>query len=359
MKTIPIDIFLSFKNKCKKELLLFDEVIKDNYQLNLKQLNLKNGNNLSLILNKITLQNYPEKVKIFLQEEFLGNNNLLNKFTREIFVKMLQDINFQFCYLKFYTEIISAYNFYGIEYDFSYLINLVESKYLMDIHHKDVLLSKIIKENLSDDKSLVYHNLILISDLVKEKILDDKILDVIFNDLNQHLNLAEELYIFVKENPKPEFLQQIDLSKYNLRYQVLFSELNQINKQNSIKLEKEQELIVNNKEENEIRNMIEEYLFLEEIEEILTYFKNKISTHQMKNLWVEVSLDLYLEEEENKILYLLMNLYKKKLINKSNINVGLNDLMKRNELNQENVMIKNIIKFLNKHEINLPLNVSS
>jgi hypothetical protein len=194
---------------------------------------------------------------------------------------------------------------------------------------------------------------------VKEKILDDKILDVIFNDLNQHLNLAEELYIFVKENPKPEFLQQIDLSKYNLRYQVLFSEINQINQQNSIKQELEQELIVNNKEENEIRNIIEEYLFLEEIEEILTYFKNKISTHQMKNLWVEVSLDLYLEEEENKILYLLMNLYKKKLINKSNINVGLNDLMKRNELNQENVMIKNIIKFLNKHEINLPLNVSS
>ena len=341
MKNIPIEIFLSFKNKCKKELLLFDTIVKDNMQLNLKQLNLKNGNNLSLILNKITLQNYQDKVKIYLKEEFLGNNNLLNKFTRDIYVKMINDINFQFSYLKFYSEVISAYNFYGLSYDYSYLINLVESKYLMDIHHKDVLLSKVIKDNLSDDKNLVYHNLILIGNLVKEEILDEKILDIIFKDLNNNLNLAEELYVFIKHYPKKEFLEQINLSLYNLRYQVLFNELSQVVE---IKTENKNlnEKINNSSEENEIRNIIEEFLFLEEVDEVITYFKKKINTSRLKDLWMEVSLELFLEEEENKILYLLNNLSKKHLLNKQNFQKGLHNLMIKNELKEKDKIVKKI-----------------
>jgi len=355
-ETIPINKFILFKNKCNNEVLLFNKVI-STPKVNLKKINLKNENLLSLILNKITLNNYQDKAKEYLENEFLGSNESLDSFTRQIYFKMITDEHFQYCYLKFYQIIISAYNFYGIKYDYSYLINLVETKYLMDIYNKDTLLGKIINKEIPSDRKFCYHNLVLIITLIKENILSYDLFNQIMKDFINNTHFSEELLVILKfyQEKQEEIISQLDLSKYSLRYQVILNEM----------LEKEEEVndeITNDKlkpkndeKDNLFRNIIEEYLFIEEIDEVITFIKKHLTTNLDHNKFVEIIIEIYLENENQNLLDLLMELYQKNYIKKPNILEGTITSIEKNKCGE----LKNIISFIkniyHKNDIHIKL----
>jgi len=346
---IPINKFMLFKQKCNKEILLFNKVI-NSPKVDLKKLNLKNENLLALILNKITLNNYQDKAKEYLSNMFLGSNESLDNLTRQIYFKMISDEYFQYCYLKFYQFIISAYNHYGIKYDYSYLVNLVETKYLMDIYQKDTLLGKIINKEITDEKKFCYHNIRIIIILIKEKILSDNLYQHILKDFINKIDYAEELLVILKcyQEKQEEIISQLDLSKYNMRYKVIFEEM--------LVTETvcdESPIIIKSKNDNKetlFRNIINEYLFIEEIDEIIIFVEKNLTSNLDKNKFVEIIIEIYLDNENQILLDLLIELYNKNFIKKHNIFEGTTTSIEKNKCGK----LKDVIKvFYQKHNIKL------
>lgn len=351
---IPIKNFLLFKNKCNKEILLFNKII-SSPKVNLKKLNLKNENNLSLILNKITLQNYQDKAKIFLEKEFLGSNEALDSFTRQIYFKMLSDEHFQYSYLKFYQIIISAYNHYGIKYDYSYLVNLIETKYLMDIFNKDTLLGKIINKEIPNDKKYSYHNLVLIISMIKENILSEELFQNILNQFVNNQDYPEEILVILKNYPEKqsEIISKLNFENYGLRYQVIFKEMLE-NKVEDIKIVDKIKKKTNEKE-NLFRNIIEEYLFNEEFEEILVFVKNNLNSNMDNNKFVEIAIEIYLENENKNVINMLMQLYQKNIIKKFNIIEGTITSIEKNKCGKLTNLIANIKSSYQNNKIKINL----
>ena len=336
---IPIEHFLIFKSKAKDELLLFNKKFTNN---NIKQLNLKNNNNLSLILNKITIDNLNDKVSQFLQKEFLGSYELLDKFTRDIYFKMISDEHFQLVYLKFYIIIINAYNFYGIKYDFSYLINLVESKFIMDIYNKDVLLSKIIKDNITDNNLTIHNNLKIIYFMIQQNLFSYELFNHIIQTIINNPSFEEHLITLIKINPDKNILQLINKDLYSFRFKVIIDDIFYTQKNTNNITEN------TNKHINMITYIIEEYLELLEPQEIITFYQNNLNTHSHKDI-IFISLDFFFNHKQHKATDIIHILYSNNILPLQHINKYIKKYIKNNK--QKDIIIKQFIKY----NINLTL----
>jgi len=320
MKVIPLTLFNSFKNKTDDKIYLFNKKIVNKVK---KNNNLKNKSSLlKLYLNKINTQNYLSQTKKFLGEKYITRDKL-NELTTSFFSLLISEDNFTEQYLLFYKIILENYYNYH-KYDFSYLVNLVESKFLIDFENKKVLLTSLInnlikipkdindKEKNNYIKSYKINNLKNIYFMIKNNILDKKIIPSIYQSLSKDDNY-EYLYEFLKLNLDIEYLRnfnQTKLSCCNLRLQTLFKEL-------YLELENDKEKTkLENKETKEnkpkisnkllIVNIIEEYLFLEEIEEVITFIENHILKKNLQVKFVETILSYGKENnKEKEMTYLL------------------------------------------------------
>ena len=328
MKVIPLNTFCSFKKVSNDIILLFNKEIKNKLK---KNNNLKkNQNILNIFLNKVNTENYLTQCKRFLAENFI-NKDKFNYITTEFYKKIISESNFTDSYLLFYKTIIENY-YNESKYDFSYMINLVESKFKMDFENKKVLLESVInnltkipndinqKESCNYIKSYKINNLRLIYSMIKNKVLSDDIISYIYDTLNSDTNI-EFLYEFLKLTKDIQFINNLDISKYNLRFQTLFKELkNSLNKKDtnnnkslSIKKPKFSNKIL-------ITNIIEEYLFNDEIDEVKVFIENYILKKNLQVVFVETALTFgknnnNLKDIEN-MLELVKHTLKKKPISK-------------------------------------------
>lgn len=321
---------MSFKMKSTEEILLFNKEIKSKVK---KTYNLKKNHTiLNLYLNKVNNENYLVQCRKFLQENYLTENKM-DEFTIEFYFKLISEDNFMESYLLFYKTIIeNYYNF--TKYDFSYFINLIETKFLMDFTNEKMLLQDVINkhikipDNLNDIekqnyiKSYKLNNLKLIHLLIKHNILKKDIEKHILNNLNEYED-KEFIYHFINITNNIDYIDNIDINKLSLRFQTLFKEL--LNKKKSN--EKEFTIVKSKPKTSHktmIHNIIEEYLFNEEIDEVNTFIENYVLKKNLQVLFVETSI-LYgkKNDTENEIYEMLelvkSTLKKKPVINKKNL----------------------------------------
>lgn len=329
MKVISLDTFLSFKKFGDNDMMLFGKKIKNHIKKS-KTIK-KNFSYLNLTLNKVNNTNYLIHLKNFLKTYYIENNQFSN-ITLEFYVKMISDDNFMESYLLFYKELLEAY-YKKSKFDFTYFINLVESKFLMDFENKKVLLGNMInsKINIPDDiteeKKLNYintyktNNIKLIYFLIKHDILDDKIIqNILYPILSQEENL-QYLYELLVLNKDYDYLSKLNFNNYNLRFKTLFKEL--LNSKNNIpsKNSNINKTTKNNKNNNKnlIENIIEEYLFMDEIDEVKTFIENHILKKNLQVKFVEISLSYgksHNKEKEIKgMLEQVSHILKKKPVN--------------------------------------------
>jgi len=304
MNVIPLKDFYEFKSYANIQILLFNKKIKNKVK---KNNNLKkNCNKLNLFLNKVNKENYYSQCKKYIEDNTFDRETL-KIFTTEIFKKILCDGEFIESYFLFYKTIIDNYYNY-CNYDFTYFINLVESKFIMDFSKESVLLSTIINNLISipDDVTLTektnylkthkFNNLKLIYYLIKHNILDKKIIPYIYEILSNQIteDSHEALYLFITYNEDLEYLKTCDLSSFNLRISTLFSELQKKLENNIIThvIKTKNKVNKNLKTCNKtlIINIIEEYLFMEDIDEVKIFIETYVLKKNLQRIFVETSL---------------------------------------------------------------------
>ena len=298
MKVIPLNTFYSFKNVSNDTILLFNKQIKNKLK---KNNNLrKNQTILNLFLNKINTDNYLIQCKKFLAENFIPKDKF-NTITTEFYKKIISEGNFTESYLLFYKTIIENY-YNDTKYDFSYMINLVESKFIIDFQNKKVLLGSFInsltklpndiqeKEKNNYITTYKLNNLKLIYSMIKNNILSNDIIPYIYEILSKENN-EEFLYEFLKLTKDINYINTIDITQYNLRFQTLFKEL-KLSLQNNNPNHKNNKSIQKPKYSNKILiiNIIEEYLFNEEIDEVKVFIENYILKKNLQVTFVETAL---------------------------------------------------------------------
>ena len=312
MKIIPLAVFNSFKTNIHEKVYLFNKKIVNKVKKNNSIR--KNSSLLKLYLNKINKENYLSQTKKFLGEKYITKSDL-NEFTTSFFSLIISEDNFTEQYLLFYKTIIE--NYYNIhQYDFSYLVNLVESKFIIDFQNKKVLLGNLINKlvkiptDINDNEKNNYinsykkNNLKILHFMIKHKILDSKITTVIYNTLNSQNNY-QFLYEFIKLNQDIQYLQNFyknNINKLSLRLQTIFKELIKLLETKPTNLNTNIVKKTNHKISNKILiyNIIEEYLFLEDIDEVKTFIENHILTKNLQVTFVETVLNYGKKNNKNK-----------------------------------------------------------
>ena len=297
MKIIPLNKFCSFRTLVNDEILLFNKEIKTK---------LKNNNNLkknqtilNLYLNKVNNDNYFNQCKKFISTNYIQKDSFDN-LTLEFYKKLILEGSFTESYLLFYKTIIENY-YNESKYDFSYLVNLVESKFLMDFENKKVLLESFIKnlidipKDLNESEIKNYHNthklnnIKLIFYMIKSGILSDSLISNIYKTLSLDGN-EDFLYEFLKLTKDENYISTMDLNNLSLRFKTLFIELKKELQDTNQDAEKTR--ISKPKISNKIliTNIIEEYLFIDEIDEVKTFIENYILKKNLQIKFVETVL---------------------------------------------------------------------
>lgn len=313
MKLIPLNRFLEFKTLVSEKILLFNKEIKSKLK---KNNNLKkNQTILNLFLNKVNNDNYFSQCKKFIEKNYIQKESFDN-LTVEFFKKILLEGTFTESYLLFYKTIIKNY-YNETNYDFTYLINLVESKFLIDFENKKVLLESFIQNliniptDLNKKEIINYHNthklnnLKLIYYMIKNNIFSKDLITIIYKTLSQNDN-KEFLFEFLKLTKDINYINSINLNEFNLRFKTLYIELKQQLEKNTIKNVD----VINTKPKisNKILiiNIIEEYLFIDEIDEVKIFIENYIFKKNLQIVFVETALQYAKQNNKRKeIEYML------------------------------------------------------
>ena len=280
-------------SKVKEKLQISKEKIENKFSLLINKLD---SNNIDKIIEEFII-----KFKDIKEEEFVV-------FQRNIYTRILKDNKFQLLYLEFFMKIKEVYNIlFG--YDEKYFISLIEYKFKFDYSdQKPIFENKIILDEIhqlnSEENRINNLNLILI--FIKNGFFNKNILDNI-SDLLMNSEYIPDINYFVSDDYVKKnytFLNYHEILKskinqtMNSRYKVILNSIfenfgieykNYNERSNSItSTDLDNEMLnydinlktvesfeqFKSKIEIEIDNIIEEYLLIEDFEEINNYLEN-------------------------------------------------------------------------------------
>jgi hypothetical protein len=274
-------------------------------------------NKINFILNKVN-GNTDSLIEEFMKNINILNENDFNKLQKIFFVKLLNDIKFLDDYVNFYTKIFYIHIQNNLK--ISYFINLFEDFF------NYIFLSK--GSGYEFDKTIynidIYKQnfLVVLKKFIDIKFFTNDIFDYIFNTLIS-LNDVNSIYYFCKDSNLNEgFKSKLNELKLETeRDKILINDLLKVkvNKKN-YKIKKQ--VITPKKESNEIEieNMIEEFLFLNNNEDIIYYLKenNKLIEKfifKLKKEYNKNNKNNKNNKEKCKIKNLFTDLINKNLIN--------------------------------------------
>ena len=360
MEVLDINTFLSFKSQeslqsldnASKELIaeLFSHIDKKNKKNNKKNSNhvLKNQklqnkkeniiNKVNLILNKLSESNIDNLVI-----EFLENINQVEQFDYEeiqktFYLKIISEINFVKIYLQFLNIIKSIYGRVQ-NYDLTFFISAIETKFNIDYTNYDICPENkfnFIKEIDIEQKRI--NNLTLIINLVECGLLSKDILEYCDSAIiNQTIFLSDIYYWF---NLRNRSLTEEEISKIkshlllstNTRDNVLLTNLINNTLNTNIIEEPTQNITTTNNKPKvntfilEIDNIIDEYILMNNYEDIVQFITDRCKDAISKNKFSEVLVDKYLlskKEACNTIIELIKQLTKAQILFKTNIAKGI------------------------------------
>ena len=325
-------------------------------------------------MNKITNSNIDEILLEFCENITIDNNEDFKDITLLFWKKMILHSGFSEIYFKFFRKIIFVYS-KVLDFDISlkYFIDIVETKFLMDYNNHQSDLQKEIENEINIPKDLTqeeilnytnnykFNNLTIIKILLKEELLDKSIKYFIKEILFKNKKNSYDIYVWYSDNILTE--EKLDIEKFineneniSLRDKYLLEDLISEDKTviNEIIIDKEKDYL-----STEVTNLLEEYFFIKEIEEIVLFIVQKCDSAILKNNFSRCILEFYFSNKEEyckEILELFKYLLNKKVLFKSNLSRGLIFLYKnwnnvKFDYPNHSIRMKNYLQFLNSEGI--------
>jgi len=384
MNKIDISSFILFKthsetqelsNEILKKLnLIFPDIDKkrnrnknkNNVLKTQKILNQKENisNKVNMILNKLSEKNMDSLII-----EFINSINQVSKETYEeilktFYIKIISEINFINIYLDFLKIINLLYNKVQ-QYNLSFFYDIVENKFKNDYTNYEIsLVSNFNFINDLNGETNRLNNLLLINRLIEHKLLSDNIYKYCDNIiLNQNIFYSDIYYWFSYKNKKLTILEEnkikeiITTKNISTRDSILLKNMcSNIQDNKNINNKTESQIDTINIESNHI---IDEYLMMKSINDIKYFIENRCIDNISKNKFCEILINKYYtynKDKSNIILSLVEELFKLKILLKSNISKGV--LMIHNnweeisiDYDNSDIKMKSLLNILKKLEI--------
>ena len=347
-------------------------ILKNNKIQNKKDLN---ENKLIMIMNKLSHNNINELVKEYLQTITINTLEEYNTIQYEIFCKLFKDITFIDNYIPFIVKIFSIEK-YRLSFEPIHFIEIIEyillscykqtmstltlvSKYSplifdeVDLSHS---VQDIIDSNNESDRASFLQ---IIKKLIK---FDFFTKDLYHNISNLLLTTTYKIDIYYWFSNNPELRDKykdniINTIKYccnnNMKREELM--LESLFDCKTIQPSLELPVVKSDPLDNlivSIDNIIEEYLYLEIIEEVGKFIMSDCNALEDKNIFCSQLLKFYFSTSDKRlvILNLYDNLIKKKYLYKSNLSKGLLLYLDKHTINKTD-NIESFLKFLKNNNI--------
>lgn len=301
-------------------------------------------NKVNLILNKLSELNMNNLLVEFVETIGKIKEEEFNDIQKAFYQKMQSDISFIKIYIDFYKLITQVY-ILQFNYSNKYMINIIESKFLYDYYdieytEKFNFLMEYEDENnfiISENKRI--NHLIIIKNMIYSNILNNNLENIITEKLLEQKKYYADIYYWLQNKTLDD---TIKLSIKNiilnntlpLREKVLLDNLIIDTKNIEVKGVVKSLVTPQIKEQNinsdtlaiESENIIEEYLFMESIDEVKIFIDSRCKDAISKNKFSQYLFNKYFEsniESTTKILDFIKMLVKKQILFKSNLSRGL------------------------------------
>jgi len=358
IKSLPDNFIKVYSKKVKKKII--KPISKSNILKNSKLQSAKNKdeNKVNMILNKLSEDNIDNIIKEFLETFVDIDQDQYNIILQTIYLKLIKDDKFIYVYYKFYNIINSIYtSLFDLEN--KHFIDIIQNKVLYDYAKSDIDDSFSFVKKIKTEENRI-NNLKLIVLLIESNNFDKKIIKEITPILLKNDYIPDLVFWFNNNTIK----KSISIDKF---YDNLVSKLNNdINNRSVILLKNllniedsvddlddalsessEDSCLISVKEENdksgfeiEIDNIIEEFLLLEEPNEIIDFLKDFATNKKDIKIFTTTLLNFYFNSTLNnhsKFKKLFVSLKKSKLIDNSIFKSSLSELVSsENKLDYNN-----------------------
>ena len=301
-------------------------------------------NKVNLILNKLSELNINNLLVEFVETIGKIKEEEFNDIQKAFYQKMQSDISFIKIYIDFYKLITQVY-ILQFNYSNKYMINIIESKFLYDYYdieytEKFNFLMEYEDANnfiISENKRI--NHLIIIKNMIYSNILNNNLENIITDELLKQKNYYADIYYWLQNKTLDDTIKLsikniISNNTLPLREKVLLDNLIIDTKNTEVKGVVKSLVTPQIKEQNinsdtlaiESENIIEEYLFMESIDEVKIFIDNRCKDAISKNKFSQYLFNKYFESNidiSSKILDFIKMLVKKQILFKSNLSRGL------------------------------------
>jgi hypothetical protein len=304
-------------------------------------------NKVNSILNKLSELNVNNLLVEFVETIGKIKEEEFNEIQKTFYQKMQSDISFVKIYIEFF-KLISY--IYASEFKFSikFMINILETKFQFDYKNVDYpedynFLMEYEDENnaiLCENKRVNHLN--IIRTMINSGLLNNNLEVFITDELLKQKNYYADIYYWLQNKQidsktKSIIKNIVSNNSLPLREKVLLDNLIVEPKTVESKLETKSEnknLVKEIKDQNintdtlgiESENIIEEYLYMESIEEVKAFIDTRCKDAISKNKFCQYLFNKYFEtslETSSKIVDFVRVLVKKQVLFKSNLSRGL------------------------------------
>jgi len=301
-------------------------------------------NKVNLILNKLSELNMNNLLVEFVETIGKIKEEEFNDIQKAFYQKMQSDISFIKIYIDFYKLITQVY-ILQFNYSNKYMINIIESKFLYDYYdieyteNFNFLMEYEDANNFIISENKRINHLIIIKNMIYSNILNNNLENIITEKLLEQKNYYADIYYWLQNKTLDDTIKLsikniISNNTLPLREKVLLDNLIIDTKNTEVKGEVKSLVTPQIKEQNinsdtlaiESENVIEEYLFMESIDEVKIFIDSRCKDAISKNKFSQYLFNKYFEsniESTSKILDFIKMLVKKQILFKSNLSRGL------------------------------------
>jgi hypothetical protein len=315
-------------------------------------------NKIILILNKVSENNLNNLLIEFICNITLENEEDFIILQKEFFIKLIKDIKFINNILKFVSYCFKII-YYKNKYLPEYFYYLIETKLCYEYKNEELDESDDFLEEFNTE---IYREgfLKLLFNLNKNSFFTENItekINILLLDQNYKL---PDIYFWYSLNKNE--ISELEKNKLNEKIKsiksinrdkiLLTSILESISENNDITVEECNNQDNDNKDSFiiEIENIIEEYIYLKDNEEIIEFLKSNCDTFDKKNIFCMYLLKSFFYNNEINWLKLFSLLVSKKYLYKSNLSKGI-ILFTNGTTSKHTTKMKELLIFLKQQNI--------
>lgn len=301
-------------------------------------------NKVNSVLNKLSELNFNNLLIEFI--EFLGrlNEQEFNEVQKAFYMKMQSEVSFVKIYCDFFKVISNVYKEYA-NYKASYFLGIVETKFKYDYLDVEIPeMYEFLKSDEDEDKDVSevkrINNLNIINALIMSNMVNKDLQSQIDSTLLKQTNHFSDIYYWYQNKDLTKETKQtikniISNNALSMRDKVLLDSLieevvpSEVKKSENKKETKpvvKKEAIKTDTLDIESENIIEEYLYIESLDEVKAFIEDRCKDALSKNKFCQYLFNKYfLENQDNsdKLLSLVKLMVKSQILFKSNLSRGL------------------------------------